>query len=60
MSKFSWKKTKVNGRDVYQIYIGGHPHGAPVRNEEDANATVQRLEREERQRELDRDSGIEP
>lgn len=54
MSKFSWVKKKVNGKDQFQVMIGGHPHGNPCRNEEEANAFVALLEQEELQREIER------
>jgi hypothetical protein len=60
MSKFGWEKKKVGGKEIFQVTIDGHPIGNPCKNEEEANATVTRLEREERQRKIDRDSGIEP
>ncbi|OIN45998.1 hypothetical protein [Pseudomonas costantinii] len=57
MSKFSWKKNTVNGKDIYQVYISGQPHGNPMNTEEEANSMVQWLERKEREREAERDSG---
>ncbi|MBJ2320652.1 hypothetical protein HBO14_06830 [Pseudomonas sp. WS 5406] len=57
MSKFSWQKKTVNGKDIYQVFIGGHPHGNPAKSEEEANSMVQWLERKEREREAERNAG---
>lgn len=60
MSKFGWEEKEVGGEVVIQVTVDGNPVGNPSKNEEEANATVVRLEREERHREIDRESGIEP
>jgi len=64
MSKFRWEKKKVQGRDVYQVMIGGHPHGNPCKSEEEANSLILFLEQEEqkekRNRGKDRDEEPSP
>ena len=59
MGKFDWREITIGGKTVFQVTIDGHPHGNPCLSEEDANATVERLEQGELQREIDRESESE-